>query len=399
MVDRKTFAEVQSMLQVEALVTLASDLIRIPSVTPKDAADCQRIGVTPGEGELAETMANRLRKSGLEVTMQEVVPGRFNLIARLRGSGNGPVLCFNGHLDTVGAFDMEQRAFQPEVRDGRLYGRGAADVKGALACFMLVLETLAKREIELPGDIVLTAVIGEEGPPSGTEFLLRSGFEADGVIVGEPSEGRLFVGQRGGQFVRLITKGKTAHGSVPHAGVNAIESMSRLLVSIPKMPLFSQVVGPYGHPSFCVGTIKGGVRTNVVPDRCQCTIDVRMPPGVSPEDVLSSFRAQMDALGIEGFVEPEEEGHPAYLVPEDAWISRAAVQAAKELNLDSKLGLAPYWSDVAFLHQAGLPSLIIGPGSILQAHSAHEYVQISDLITCAQLYMSIVLIFCRGPKS
>jgi len=107
----------------------------------------------------------------------------------------------------------------------------------------------------------------------------------------------------------------------------------------------------------------------------------------------------MDALGIEGFVEPEEEGHPAYLMPEDAWISRAAVQAAKELDLDSNLGLAPYWSDVAFLHQAGLPALIIGPGSILQAHSAHEYVPISDLITCAQLYMSIVLIFCRGPKS
>ena len=107
----------------------------------------------------------------------------------------------------------------------------------------------------------------------------------------------------------------------------------------------------------------------------------------------------MDALGIEGVVEPEEEGHPAYLTPEDAWLSRTAVQAAKELDLDSNLGLAPYWSDMAFLHQAGLTTLIIGPGSILQAHSADEYVQIDDLITCAQLYMSIALIFCKGLKS
>ncbi|MCZ7545540.1 MAG: M20 family metallopeptidase [Anaerolineae bacterium] len=393
MISQRTLAETLDLLHRDALVALASDLIRIPSVSPRDTADCARLGIAPGEKAVAEALADRLRKAGAEVTLQEVVADRPNLLARLRGAGDGRVLCFNGHLDTVGAFDMGARAFQPEVREGRLYGRGAADVKGSLACFTLVLETLARTGITLPNDIVFTAVIGEEGPPSGTEFLIKSGFRADAAIVGEPSGCRVFVGQRGGQFVRLTTHGKTAHGSTPHAGVNAIEHMVRLLAAIPEMPIFSGAANAYGVPSFCIGTINGGLRINVVPDRCEATIDVRMPPGIGPEDVLAGFSAQMERLGIGGEVEPLEPGHPAYLTPETAPIARAAVQAAQALGIDARPTLAPYWSDLAHLHRAGIPTLIIGPGSILQAHSADEYVPVDDLVTCARLYLYTALRF------
>ena len=396
MINQGVLAAMLDTLKRDTLVALASDLIRIPSVSPRDAADCARLGITPGEKAVAVAMADRLRKAGVEVTLQEVVADRFNLLARLRGSGGGPVLCFNAHLDTVGAFDMGKRAFQPEVRNGRLYGRGAADVKGSLACFMLVLETLATAKAGLSGVVVLTAVIGEEGPPSGTEFLINSGFMVDAAIVGEPSECRLFVGQRGGQFVHVTTRGKTAHGSTPHAGVNAIEQMVRLLAGISEMPLFTRAVNGYGVPTFCIGTINGGVRINVVPDRCEAAIDIRMPPGISPEDVLAGFSAQMHQLGIEGTVEPLEPGHPAYLTPETSPIVQAAAQAAHALGIDARLSLAPYWSDLAHLRRAGIPTLIIGPGSILQAHSADEYVPIDHLVACARLYLYIALVFCGG---
>ena len=396
MISRDLTATLLDALDREAIVELASGLIRIPSVNPQDAADCRRLGISPGEMELAEMMAGRLRGTGVEVTMQEVAAGRPNLIARLKGKGGGPTLCFNGHLDTVGAYEMGARAFAPEVRDGRLYGRGAADVKGSLACFMLVLETLAGAALDLPGDVVLTAVIGEEGPPSGTRYLLCNGFRADGTIVGEPSGGRLFVGQRGGQFVRLTTRGKTAHGSTPYAGVNAIERMNRLLAAIPDIPVLSTEVEPYGVPSVCIGTIRGGVRTNVVPDRCECTVDVRLPPGISPEEVLLGFRAYMDELGVEGTVEAEEQGHPAYLTSEDSTLLQAAAQAAHQLGMDTSPQLAPYWSDLAYLHRAGIPALIVGPGSILQAHSADEYVPVDDLARCARLYLLTALFFCGG---
>lgn len=394
MIEERLVSELHNWFQLERLVEIASELIKIPSVNPKDAADCQRFGIPPGEGPLAEWMAERLRRSGAEVKLQEVERGRPNLIACLPGRGKGRTLAFNAHLDTVGAYEMGEKAFLPRVERGKLFGRGAADVKAALACFMGVFEALNRSGIQMEGDLFLTAVVGEEGPPSGTLHLIENGFRADGAIVGEPSQVRIFHGQRGGQFVRLNTHGQTAHGAMPHAGVNAIEQMARWIMSFPEMPLFTKEIPPYGRATYSTGIIGGGVRTNIVPHSCECTVDVRMPPGVTPEEVLAHFERQRNELGIKGQVESEEEGHPAYLTSIHDPLTQAARRAANDIELDSEPGLAPYWSDMAYFIRAGIPTLIIGPGSILQAHSAEEYVELDQLLAAACLYAACALVFC-----
>ncbi|MEN4101036.1 MAG: M20/M25/M40 family metallo-hydrolase, partial [Anaerolineaceae bacterium] len=159
-------ADLIAAVNTNELVELASLLLSIPSVNPKDAADCKRMGIEPGEGRLVEELVALLKGAGIEVETKELVPGRPNLVARLHGPKPGPILAFNAHTDTVGAFSMGERAFRPEIRKGALYGRGAADMKGALACFVLTLGILARHAYLQAGEVVLTAVIGEEGPPS-----------------------------------------------------------------------------------------------------------------------------------------------------------------------------------------------------------------------------------------
>lgn len=380
----------------EELVSFVKEMIRIPSVNPQDSEDCRRFGVTPGEGELAEMLARRLEKLDLEVELQEVEPGRPNLLARYHGNRSGRRLVFNGHMDTVGAYEMGATAYSPVIRDGCLHGRGAADMKGALACFSYALEILARRHIPLAGEVMLTAVIGEEGPPNGTEHLLENGFTADGVVVGEASECRLFAGQRGGQFVRVTTRGKTAHGSMPQAGINAIEQMAGLLAALPGVDLFKRQVGDYGITTFSTGVIQGGVRTNIVADYCQASLDVRMPPGISPEEVLACFADLMAKMGIEGEVHPEEQGHPAYLTPAGAYIHHSALKALELTGPGSKPEIAPYWSDLAHFSLAGIPAVIYGPGSILRAHSGDEYVEIEHLVRAARFYLALAVLFCRN---
>jgi succinyl-diaminopimelate desuccinylase len=378
------------------VVDLVAELISIQSVNPKDEQDCRQWDIIPGEGNLARYLEDRLAAAGLETHLEELASGRPNLLATFRGSQPGPRLLFNAHTDTVGAYEMAENAFIPEVIDGRLYGRGAADMKGALGCFVTVMEHLAKYRPPINGEVVLAAVIGEEGPPSGTEHLVQQGFRADAAVVGEASGCRLFLGQRGGQFVRLQTFGKTAHGCMPEAGENAIANMARLLTSIPEMPLFQTRHPQFGMPTCTIGTISGGVRTNVVADLCEATLDVRIPPGILPEDVLAAFREQLGRFHLRGTVEPEETGHPAYQTGQGTRIARAAGEALAALNADNTPHLAPYWSDLAYLHGAGIPTIVLGPGSILQAHSGKEYVEVDQLILASKIYSLLAINFCGG---
>jgi acetylornithine deacetylase/succinyl-diaminopimelate desuccinylase-like protein len=374
---------------------LVREMVAIPSVNPKDSPDCPCWGVEPGEGALAGWLRERLARRGIEAWLEEIEPGRPNVLARYpAGEARGPVLALNAHIDTVGAYEMGQQAFHPEIRDGRLYGRGAVDDKGGLGCMVAALEALAELRVPLAGQVILTGVIGEEGPPSGSEVLVENGFRADGVIVGEASECRLFTGQRGGQFVRLRTFGKTAHGSLPVAGINAIEHMARLLVAIPSMDLFRRQDPRYGAASVTIGKIQGGVRTNVVPDLCEASLDIRLPPGIQPEEALAAFQAQMQAMGIQGSVEAEETGHPAYLTAPETPIVQAVSAALERAGLPADLDLAPYWSDLAHFHQTGIPGVVLGPGSILQAHSGCEFVALDQLQAAARVYALTALSFC-----
>lgn len=394
MIDYK--AKLLESLNIESLVHTVSDLIKIPSINPKDSADAKRLGITPGEGELSQSILERLRSKNIEAWLVDIEPNRPNLIARYpSGECKGPILAYNAHTDTIGAYDMGEGAFNPVVCGGRLYGRGAADMKGALGCFILALENIASLKVPLKGQLYLTAVIGEEGPPSGSKHLVTHGFSPDGVIVGEASDCQMFNGQRGGQFVRLKTYGKTGHGSIPDSGINAINHMVNLLNRIPKMNIFQERNPSFGPPTCTIGTINGGIRTNVIPDCCEATLDIRFPPGYLPNEILSSFTKEMENMSIEGDALPEEVGHPAYLTNPESKVVDAVRNSLSDLNINPDFRLAPFWTDMAHFVKAGIPSLILGPGSILQAHSGNEYVELYQLELAAKIYMLSALNFCE----
>jgi succinyl-diaminopimelate desuccinylase len=397
MSDLKT--AITKSIKIESLVNLISDLISIPSVNPKDYQDATKWGVSPGEGELVEFLLNRIKSKKIEVWIDYLEPGRPNLIARYpSGDCTGPILALNAHTDTISAYEMGKNAFTPKVMNGKLYGRGVADMKGALGCFVIALETIANLDVQLSGQVVLTAVIGEEGPPSGSEYLVDHGFRADGVIVGEASECHLYNGQRGGQFVCVRTFGKTGHGSVPGSGINAIEHMANLITNIPEMEIFQAKPSTFGLPTCTTGTIHGGVRTNVIPDECVATFDIRFPPGFYPDDVVNAFNNQIKKMGINGEVYPEELGYPAYVTDPNNKLVKALKQTLQSLNQTSEISLAPYWSDMAHFSNADIPSVVLGPGSILQAHSGEEYVEIRQLELATRIYMLSILNFCGAEQ-
>lgn len=377
------------------LIELISDLISIPSVNPKDYQDADKWGVTPGEGELVRFIHNRVKSKPIEVMIDYVEPERPNLIAKYpSGDSKGPILALNAHTDTIGAYEMAESAFTPEIKNGKLFGRGVADMKGALGCFLIALETLVTLDIQLSGQVILTAVIGEEGPPSGSAYLIDNGFRADGAIIGEASQCRLFNGQRGGQFVYIRTTGKTGHGSVPSSGINAIENISKLITAIPDMTLFKAKDPQYGTPTCTTGTIRGGVRTNVIPDECEATLDVRIPPGFTPDEVIEAFKNQLTRLGINGEVYAEDPGFSAFVTDPETRIVNKVKETLQSLNQPTGIALAPYWSDLAHFANGNIPSIVLGPGSIHQAHSGEEYVEISQLELATKIYLLSILNFC-----
>jgi acetylornithine deacetylase/succinyl-diaminopimelate desuccinylase-like protein len=154
----------------------------------------------------------------------------------------------------------------------------------------------------------------------------------------------------------------------------------------------------YGAPTCTIGTIHGGARTNVIPDLCESTLDIRLPPGILPEEVLVAFQEHMAALGIRGEAEAEEVGFPAYLTQPEDPVARSAIAALDVLGLPTETGLAPYWSDLAYLKIAGVPAIVLGPGSILRAHSGDEYVEIDQLKQAAKIYALMAINYCGSPS-
>jgi acetylornithine deacetylase len=195
-----------------------------------------------GEIEISHFIAEYLESAGLNVQTQDVVDGRFNVVGTLRGSGKGARLMFNGHTDTVGVRNMSIDPFNPIIENDRLHGRGACDMKGSIAAMMVAMKTLAESRKPIKGDVIMSAVVGEEYDNAGTKKLIsdpRFAKIADAVIVGEPTAMQLAIAHKGYALIELNTRGKAAHGSVPEQGVNAIDKMARIMFGIEALvPVF-----------------------------------------------------------------------------------------------------------------------------------------------------------------
>ena len=356
----------------------------------------------PGnEAPVAQYLMDILAGIGLEAQVVPLVKGRANVIARLPGRRAAPALMFCGHLDTVGLgqIDWQHDPFGAEIVNGRLYGRGASDMKGGLAAVVAAIDALSHAGMKLGGDVIVAGTAGEEVDFLGARQLLASG-ALNGVgalVVPEPTSLRLVTAHRGLTWLRLTTQGKAAHGSMPELGVNAILHMYALIERL-QHHRFTHKPHPLLRSSTVnIGTLSGGTATNIVPKRCQATVDIRTVPGQSTKDVLKEIQELIAGLEREvpNFYARVEviKDTSAVVTDPGAPLVRAA-QRATQAVLGQKLvpkGVS-YTTDASVLTPpTGIPTIIFGPGETAMAHQLDEYVVIDKVVQAARFYAVLAL--------
>lgn len=358
---------------------LVGELVAIESTNPDLVANGS------GEAEIARFVASWLRDSGCAVEMVEPKPGRPSVVGVVRGSGGGRSLMLNAHMDTVGAGDMAH-PFAPEVRDERVYGRGAYDMKGSVAAIMLAAREVAGRGLK--GDVIVAAVADEEVASLGTSSVLER-FHADYGLVTEPTELRLCVAHKGFVWVEVEGRGVAAHGSRADLGVDAIAHMGRLLSGV--MELDARLRQGRGHPLLGTGTlhasaIEGGGEMSTYPARCVAKFERRTIPGEDSAYVLREFEQLIHRERASARVLLERAPSE---VSSDHDLSRtvAAVSGAAE-----PIGVA-YWMDMALMNAAGIPTVAFGPAGQGE-HADVEWVDLRSVERCVEVYVSTAERLC-----
>jgi acetylornithine deacetylase/succinyl-diaminopimelate desuccinylase-like protein len=368
------------------LVDLASALVAIDSVNP------DLVPGGAGEGEIAAFVAGWLDRAGLEVEVVESREGRPSVIGIARGTGGGRTLLLNGHLDTVSVDGMDE-PFSPRVADGRLHGRGAYDMKAAVAAAMSAATAAARSRLR--GDVIVAAVADEELASVGTSDVLRR-VTADAAIVGEPTELQLAIAHKGFAGFRIETRGRAAHGSRPDLGVDAIVKTGPILVelgAVDERVRAAQRHALLGTGSLHASVIEGGQEYSSYPARCVVTGERRTLPGETVATVerelagvLARARAQDPSLdaSLEMLVSREpfeiDRGHE---------LVRAVAAAA---GADDVVGV-PYWADSALVAAAGTPTVLFGPAGA-GAHEPVEWVDLASVERCREVYLAVARAIC-----
>lgn len=367
----------------EQITRYLTDMVAINSINPSMASD------GPGEAEMAAWLVKACQDIGLETRIQEAAPGRPNVIARWRGAGGGKSVLLTGHTDVVQVNDMTIEPFSPCIKDGRMYGRGALDMKSGLAAILGAVSALREGGFEPAGDIILGFVIDEEFSSLGTKALVAE-VRADAAILPEPSNLSIAIAHKGFAWVTLATQGRAAHGSLYEVGVDAIAHMGRLLgeMEVMEQEVFPRRVHPLlGRSSAHASLIEGGLGASTYPDTCTVKIEHRQLPDETPENILALWQGAIDRLSA---ADPRfsatvtlDLSQPSYEIEPDAPLVRT-VQAAYRRVLGSEPGIQGMfgWLDSALLSLAGIPTVIIGPGGE-GAHAASEYVVLDTVFRCA----------------
>lgn len=378
------------MIRDRALAILA-DLVSINSINP--AYENGR-----PEAEIAAYVRNFFARLGLETWEQEVWPGRPNQLAKLPGRGRGRIV-FEAHTDTASINGMTIPPFEPDIRDGKLFGRGSCDTKGGLAAMMDAIATLHEQRRIPPCEVWLCAAVDEEFSFRGVVKLCE-GLQADAAVVAEPTELRNVIASKGVLRWRIRTCGKAAHSSKPHLGVNAIEHMAHVVLAIAaeNTRLAARTHPLLGPGTLNVGVIGGGVQVNFVPDGCVIEIDRRLLPGERVPDVLALHERMLEELrsripGFDAVQDPPMLADEALETPADAPLPLAASRVLERMGLSGVPVGVPFGSDASKLSRIGVPSIIFGPGSIDQAHGAVEWVDCEQVLRASEFYRELMMEF------
>jgi acetylornithine deacetylase/succinyl-diaminopimelate desuccinylase-like protein len=363
---------------------IASALVRIPSVNP-DGGDSG----TPhtGEAACAEWVAEFLRGCGAEVVLSEVLPDRPNVVGRFASKNHGaPRILFAPHLDTVSVAGMTIDPFGGEIRDGRLWGRGASDTKGPMASMLWALREARSFLADLPYEIWFAGLVGEEAGQHGAKALAEQE-RFDFVMAGEPTSLDAVHAHKGSCWLRLRASGRAVHASRPEEGENAIYKIAEAIDCLRRevAPKLTEKTDPVlGASTLSVGTITGGSKVNIVPDSCECAVDMRLVPGVDIDFVPALLQARVPGLEIS-----LRRSEPLWTDPSHPLIQTLGTLGSRPVG-------APWFCDAAVFAAKGCPSIAIGPGSIDQAHTADEFIAIEDLQRGGAFFLNFLRVLARA---
>jgi acetylornithine deacetylase len=372
---------------------LLRDLVGLPSVNPMgrplDGPDIFEYQVTA-------YLEDFFRSLGVPCERQPVAPRRDNIVARYTNPNARRTILLEAHQDTVPAEHMTIEPFAARTVDGRLYGRGACDVKGGMAAMLAAFARVVREQPAGAANVILAATVDEEHTFLGVQRLVRGGRLADMAVVAEPTHLQIVNAHKGVVRWDLVTKGKSCHSSRPELGVNAIYHMAGVLIAVEQYAEWlrlSRTDPQLGPATLSVGRIEGGVSTNTVPDRCRIEVDRRLLPGEEPraalEDLMRYLRETTAAdLPVEA---------------SDVWLSSPALGSAGSEEVVSRLGAAidavrgshrvvavPYGTDASTIATVGIPVVIFGPGDITQAHTTDEWIELEQVAQAAEILYRMV---------
>ena len=357
------------------VVELLQQLIRIPSVNPDDAPGTDRTH----EQDLANWLQPYLSQHGFDVTLEEVLPNRPNLIARAPGCNDRPRIALAPHLDTVGVAGMTIDPFCGDISEGKIWGRGASDTKGPMAAMICALIENKDLLAQLPVAIDFVAFMGEESVQQGSRhFAQHHASEYEFAIAAEPTSLNLVNVTKGAAWITLSAHGKAAHSSQPQLGENAIMILARSLDTMNRK--LTNRLATYQHPvlghsTLNIGTISGGTRPNIVPDYAEAQIDIRTTPALLENGGgVGITKAFIEEQKLPLTIKHTHENPPMETSSDNQYIQKLLTSSPT-----SKCVGAPWFSDAAHLSKAGIPSICAGPGSIDQAHTKDEWIRIQDL--------------------
>ncbi len=372
-------------------------MVKINSVNPGLVANA------PGEKEIAEYIAHNLQQIGIQPVIDELSKNRYNVIGVIKGTGNGKSLMFNGHTDTVSVENMKN-PFSAKISGGKLYGRGAYDMKGGLAAMLAAAKGIVDNEIELKGDLVLAFVADEEYDSIGTEELLKE-VHTDGAIVTEPSNLNICIGHRGFGLFEITTKGKVAHGGRPDEGIDANLQMGKVLNELKYLSdeLTKKEPNPLlGKPSMHVPVMNGGTEPFTYAGECKITVEWRSIPGETSEEILGKIEKIIQKLS------DEDEKFNA-IVKQVMWRNPFETNKSNEIvkcldgSVKEVTGKEPnyighnWWEDSALLGEEGIDTVIIGPkGAGL--HTENEWVEINSLVKLSEILLMTAVEYCNIEK-
>jgi acetylornithine deacetylase len=372
---------------------LLRSLVRTPSVNP--ALDPKGTG----EEAVARLVAGWLEGWGLRVTLDEVAERRFNVVARL---GDPPYpLLLNGHLDTVGVASMTVPPFAAEESNGRVFGRGSADMKGGVAAILAAVSRVAKKggSRSGAGSVLVAFTADEEHASIGMQSLVASGLaeEARAAVVTEPTGLAVMPAHKGFLWLTLDAEGRAAHGSRPDQGVDAIRAAALYLAELDGLARALEARPPHallGHASFHAGTIDGGEGLSVYPARCRLTLERRTLPGERPDEVLAEFVSALGKLHARGEapgarIEPGLY-RPGSEVPAHGDEVRTVLRAIEAEGIPGRVEGMSAWVEAALLNEAGLPAVCFGPGRIEAAHTDDESVMLEEVMQAADVLERMV---------